>query len=71
MRQMHTEWMEWQELVAALKASGAVTEEDCTTLASARPLTPGQRVFAAVRAWGEAYAKLQSEQRRSHANQGA
>ena len=45
------EYAAWQDLVRQLKATGAVTEQDCNSLASASE-TPGQQLFAAIRYWG-------------------
>ena len=53
----HEEWQAWQQVVEGLKSSGAVIDADCTSLATLRE-TPGQRLFATIREWGEKYAAL-------------
>jgi tetratricopeptide (TPR) repeat protein len=41
----------WLELCEQLQATGAVTHEDCESLATSVE-TPGQRLFQAIRRWG-------------------
>jgi hypothetical protein len=54
------EWQLWRDLTAMLLEVGAVTKDDCHQPISARG-TNGQRMFAAIRGWGKAYAKLAAD----------
>ncbi len=51
------EWDAWHEVIAQLKQTRAITQSDGESPASARN-TKGQRLMAAVRAWGRAYGRL-------------
>lgn len=48
----------WRDLVAALKAAGAVTDADCASRRLQRAGTPGQRVFDAINTWGVALVEM-------------
>jgi hypothetical protein len=57
---MEEEWRTWLEVVNALKLAKAVTPKDCSsTLFQCN--TPGQRIFCAIRAWGEALVAMRLE----------
>jgi len=49
------EWEKWLALCDVLKETGAVTEADCASNMEANE-TPGQRLFIAIREWGDAFA---------------
>ncbi|HXJ73795.1 MAG TPA: hypothetical protein VNM37_13130 [Candidatus Dormibacteraeota bacterium] len=57
-----SEHQRWQELCAALQAAGAVTAADCNAKLAARG-TPGEKLFASIRVWGEALIALRVRQR--------
>lgn len=55
--EQRAEWQAWQDVVAALKVSGAVTEADCASPAGSKE-TPGQRLFETIKDWALAYHEL-------------
>ena len=57
------EWKAWETLVGQLRATRVVTDADCLSRATDPPDTPGRQLFAAIRAWGDAYAKLVAHDR--------
>lgn len=59
-RLMEAEWKQWMELCKALKELGAVTEQDARSRRSATA-TPGQRLFARIRNWGDTLVALRQE----------
>jgi hypothetical protein len=57
------EYLVWRDLVALLKECGAVTAADCRAPIDAALLTPGLRLFDAIRVWGRAYARCINAER--------
>jgi hypothetical protein len=48
------EYDAWCDLVHELKASGAVTDNDCQMPVNTPALTVGQRIFKALEVWEKA-----------------
>jgi len=61
MTKSEREWENWKALSDALIKSGAVTESDATSPVGARE-TSGQRLYAAIREWGDSFARLMMEE---------
>lgn len=51
------EFQAWHKVAEALEAAGTVTKADSQSKVNARE-TPGQRVYAAIRSWGECLVEL-------------
>ena len=51
------EYRKWRELCALLAQSGAVAKTDIYSKTTARD-TPGQRLIACIREWGELRARI-------------
>ena len=51
------EWDQWQVVVRILKETGAVTDVDCTSMATMRE-TLGQELFQALKEWGDLKSEL-------------
>ncbi len=62
---MHLEWRNWQTLCRLLREAKAVTGADLTSPQSARA-TPGQRLFQAIREWGDSLVELRISSRLNH-----
>lgn len=60
---MHREHHLWLQLCEMLERSGAVTEADLKTLASAPPTTPGTELIHTIRDWSTARAELERSSR--------
>jgi hypothetical protein len=56
------EWQAWKEVVRLLEETGAVTKEDSSAPQKGlTAITPGTRLYAAIREWGEMLADLRVE----------
>lgn len=49
---MRKEYEAWLEVLALLKLTGAVTEEDCHSTKTDAPMTNGLKLFVAINEWG-------------------
>lgn len=59
----HDEYAKWREVVTQLKAIGAVTQRDCQSPPSVLE-TPGQKLFEAIRQWGDSLVELRRQEDR-------
>jgi hypothetical protein len=55
-----TEIHAWRRVVALLKKTGAVTQADCESPATAPMKTDGQRLFEAIAEWGKAHSRMKN-----------
>lgn len=57
---VQAEYQAWLTLVELLRKSKAVTDTDCSSSVTLNR-TPGQQLFNAIRAWGEALVEARIE----------
>lgn len=60
-RVARVEWEAWQEICKLLRETNAVTEADMQTPVSKPATTPGLKLLAAIRAWGDAMPALHAD----------
>jgi len=60
----HNEWDAWHFLCDELKKAEVVTQDDCNSQVTMLE-TPGQKVFAAIRDWGESL--VEAKRNKEHA----
>jgi len=60
----YQEWEAWKGLVTSLEGTGAVTKEDSQSTLRENH-TPGQRLYVAIRAWGDLLVELRLAARES------